>query len=576
MALVSAIKFRDLADQLTALETSQFINDLNSSHPEIIIQLLSTRFIDQSSSASNDSLNSYCNERISAIIQSRDSDSNGSDAATLAALPQRLIGVCSSFLDQKSHRRLSLCSRATYLGTSTPITLRELNLMTIPTAFAHSHLDLSFFPMATKLHLGPSFNLDSVHTMRRLEKLDLRFAELRSAVVLAKYQPINERLKYLVIDQKAYWPTISEFLPSITSFKNLQFLDLQVANGAEALESEMKAISKTLNCVKGLCLRGGGQSCQIPFMKQLLMAIGHQLEYFKLDNIHDFDLKNKDFGNLRQFQMTDVDAGSLSLTENVLKTTKNLEKVKFSVGFEFDSRPWKTIVDSGVEIVPQWMQCMECRKWRILQVPTAMIRKWRGPIKWTCAQNVPPFDRCSQTQQTPDQDEYTRLQLSALTIQRKLKIQRQQRAKRNVRMMLIPETLAKCENLEYLEIECDHITIIGQILDEIKRGLFQSRKYEKRMMKIKIVAPADAIRSAPSGLIVKIGQIINQLRISPTEQWMILWEGTDKDTTNMMQKLSDSLTDDVRIFEDNKSDLTAITNYNCNIDGYDAMWKMEF
>ena len=209
-------------------------------------------------------------------------------------------------------------------------------------------------------------------------------------------------------------------------------------------------------------------------------------------------------------------------------------------------------------------------------MPTAMIRKWRGPIKWTCAQNVPPFDRCSQIQQTPDQDEYTRLQLSALTIQRKLKIQRQQRAKRNVRMMLIPETLAKCENLEYLEIESDHITIIGQILDEIKRGLFQSRKYEKRMMKIKIVPSADAIQSAPTDLIVKLGQIINQLRISPTVQWMILWKGTDKDTTNMIQKLRDSLTDDVRIFEDNKSDLPAITNYNCNIDGYDAMWKMEF
>ena len=115
MALVPAIEFGNLFAQLTAEETQRFIADLTQSHPKLILQLLSLRFVHQSNIGTTDPLNSHCIDSISSIILSRDPDKEITDSkgVNLNTLPLRLIGLCSSYLDQKSNRRLCVCDRST-------------------------------------------------------------------------------------------------------------------------------------------------------------------------------------------------------------------------------------------------------------------------------------------------------------------------------------------------------------------------------------------------------------------------------------------------------------------------------
>lgn len=130
MALAPAIEFRNLLAQLTAKETQRFITDLTQSHPQLIIELLSSRFINQSSTGTTDPVNSHCIDSISTIILSRDPDKNSIDSkrVNLNTLPLRLIGLCSSYLDQKSNRRLCLCDRSTYLGANSQLCCKSLRL----------------------------------------------------------------------------------------------------------------------------------------------------------------------------------------------------------------------------------------------------------------------------------------------------------------------------------------------------------------------------------------------------------------------------------------------------------------
>lgn len=161
MTLPRAVECQHLASQLTETETKSFINNVAESNPKIIIHILSTHFIHQSSHQSSGyHFNSHCNEHISSIIQSRDPDdadiSNLVDLK-LHKLPRRLIGNCGSFLDQRFYRKLSLCNRSIYLGCNTPIMLNEVKVRYHAPPYCRVP-DLSTFTMAKKLDL--SFDID--------------------------------------------------------------------------------------------------------------------------------------------------------------------------------------------------------------------------------------------------------------------------------------------------------------------------------------------------------------------------------------------------------------------------------
>eukprot|EP01083_Nonionella_stella_P146969 462973_1 len=81
--------------------------------------------------------------------------------------------------------------------------------------------------------------------------------------------------------------------------------------------------------------------------------------------------------------------------------------------------PWSQIIESNEEYLPQWVQCNDCKKWRILLVKSANIIQWKPPTHWKCNVNL-PFNRCLLPQQTDTYltQKYSNTQLSALDIQR--------------------------------------------------------------------------------------------------------------------------------------------------------------
>ena len=189
ISLVQAIKVRDLVAQLSSTETQSFVTNLALCDPQLIIRSLTSRFICQSKSSDDNIENTKCNQILSTIIQSRDSDDSKSCDEKLDTLPRRIIGICSSFLDQKSHAALSVVNRSTYLGSNTPILLQELTVQ-YKSDSDHGLLDISTFHFAKKLTLKVPLKDDDsedlaistdkmnlipsqIATMPRIQSLDL-------------------------------------------------------------------------------------------------------------------------------------------------------------------------------------------------------------------------------------------------------------------------------------------------------------------------------------------------------------------------------------------------------------------
>eukprot|EP01084_Bolivina_argentea_P146482 256453_1 len=70
--------------------------------------------------------------------------------------------------------------------------------------------------------------------------------------------------------------------------------------------------------------------------------------------------------------------------------------------------------------IPQWIQCTECRKWRIILVLVENISEWNRPLNWKCIMNNDEFNKCSLPQQTEMHlyRKYSKMQRVALSIQR--------------------------------------------------------------------------------------------------------------------------------------------------------------
>eukprot|EP01084_Bolivina_argentea_P258383 435578_1 len=91
-----------------------------------------------------------------------------------------------------------------------------------------------------------------------------------------------------------------------------------------------------------------------------------------------------------------------------------------------NKNPWETVIQSNVEIIPQWIHCILCRKWRTINVSAKNICNWKKPPNWNCSYLKPPNNNCNFPQQMPDQTMYSPLQIRALSIQRQILIKQHQ------------------------------------------------------------------------------------------------------------------------------------------------------
>ena len=357
MPLVKAVEFRSLAAQLTDAETISFVEDVATSHPEMIIDALSSYFSVISSNHENVRLNDQFTKSIATIIQSRDSQSESDENTpiTFDALPRRLIGVCSSFLDQKSYRQLSSVNRAVFLGCNTPIMLHEVNV-SFESPSDHKSMDFSAFPFDRKLDIG-GLALDcdyvkdeypesiemikliasQIAEMPRLVSLQLHSASMIK--IMANSDTTNQRTRFLSVD---VWgedeDEFNKYLLSIISFKHVDFLKVTLQEMPEvSLSTENMAIKPLIEIcsnLKGLDLKDDEYDIELAVVKE----IGENLQYLKLNKVGDMQvhpqLQDVEFTNLRQLvQGAHCCDNAMRM---VLRTAVNLEKVKLCSDWDGD------------------------------------------------------------------------------------------------------------------------------------------------------------------------------------------------------------------------------------------------
>ena len=344
MSLAPAIEFRWLAAQLTETETKIFITDFTASNPELMTQALGALLINHAKhQTTTDALNVQCNKTISTIIQSRDSNDADVQAVKLDSMPRRLIAHCASFLDQKTYGILSICSRAVYLGCNTPSKLTQVNVTYIcgPNKLP---LDLSRFPFATNLKITEKCGLDydecffdasgesisdqtiiasQIAKMTRLQSLDLSQIDwcTRFLGLIANHQETIQRTEYLSVESEFDDDDNDQFIATITAFKHLKFLKLQI-NESSFDGWNIESIIKMSRNLQGLDFDDRGLGIEVSVLRQ----IGHRLHYLKLNRA--YTVKGIHFADLRQFEQgKQCDDNALG---DVLKTAVNLEKVKMN------------------------------------------------------------------------------------------------------------------------------------------------------------------------------------------------------------------------------------------------------
>ena len=357
MPLTKAIEFSSLAAQLTPSEKISFVKDVALCHPDMIVDALSSYFTHIASNHKNVRLNDQFIKSIATIIQSRDSQSESDEDTpmTFDALPRRLIGVCSSFLDQQSYRQLSSVNRAVFLGCSTPIMLHEVKVA-FDSPSDHKSLDLSAFPFARKLNLdvlpidGDDEENECPESIARMNLIASQISEMSRLVslecnsasmirIIANSDATNQRTRFLSVD---VWADDQEefnrYISSMSSFKHIEFLKFNFQEPSRSeIDMTVKPFIEMCSNLKGLNLNGDVDEYDIELA--VLKEIGHDLQYLKLNKVDDMQvnlqLNDMDFTSLRQLvQGTDCCDNAMRI---VVRSAVNLEKVKICSDWDDDN-----------------------------------------------------------------------------------------------------------------------------------------------------------------------------------------------------------------------------------------------
>ena len=345
MPLSKAIQFYSLAAQLTASEKISLVKEVTNSNPEIIINALSSHFRHAPPNDERVPFNDQYIKSMSTMIQSRESQTEEQSVITFDSLPRRLIGVFASFLEEWSFRSLSKVNRAVYLGCNMPIVLTELRKQHY-IGEDHQLYAFTAFPFVKKLILrigcdmeqeesvlsversGVNAMAEQIVKMSRLQSLELCVPDSEYIGMIANHEEVNRRTKYLYVEEQVTDPAARvRFFSSITSFKHLQFLKVELAAIDPIDNLDINSIIEMCSNLKGLDFHDS----ELGIEMAILQAIGHRLEYltlYDLDEVATSVLKDVNFANLQQL----VQGGPHGLCSDdsfraILKTAVNLEKV---------------------------------------------------------------------------------------------------------------------------------------------------------------------------------------------------------------------------------------------------------
>ena len=144
---------------------------------------------------------------------------------------------------------------------------------------------------------------------------------------------------------------------------------------------------------------------------------------------------------------------------------------------------------------------------------------------------------------------------------------------------LIVDTLTRCHRLRYLELH--RILNIGDILDALECGLFQTKYVHRETLKIRIntIGSYPPIPN-PQECIIKLDRIVNSLSVNDVDQWMIVLELKElfcEDPKEFIKTLQGSLTVGIAetfVVQNMNNHIVLITNPGCTICGWRESWLM--
>ena len=131
--VVSVVKFKKLANQLTSIEFDQFLSKFTQNNgKESILKLLCSQFIKSTSINNHQLLLDNMIQIVSNIIQTRKTkDIPQANITKIDELPSPLIGEIGSYLNQKEYSIFTRANRTIYVNGNTPNTLKTIALCNI-------------------------------------------------------------------------------------------------------------------------------------------------------------------------------------------------------------------------------------------------------------------------------------------------------------------------------------------------------------------------------------------------------------------------------------------------------------
>ena len=141
----------------------------------------------------------------------------------------------------------------------------------------------------------------------------------------------------------------------------------------------------------------------------------------------------------------------------------------------------------------------------------------------------------------------------------------------------IEEIMSKCQRLKYLEI--DGYGKIGDHLDALERGLYQTKKQHRDTLKIRMHIDIETLCEC----IIKLDRVIKGLIANPVDHWMIILDvgrNLTKKRRSVVKDLRGNVNAETIVVRDGidtyKSHLLLLTNTGCTISGWRESWLMNF
>ena len=188
---------------------------------------------------------------------------------------------------------------------------------------------------------------------------------------------------------------------TIVSIENIRDLHQQIMQSIQAQsqrkqQKNKQEMKRRLACIEARRKKSHLRASHIEIqnLNKLYLKFYEWVKLMKKQNqniVENNQQKNNDNNNSQVVKSSSVTVTATNVNGNHDKTA--LESLQNQ-----NTNLWQEIVNSGLQIVPQWIQCSltSCRKWRVLEVSTSQIVQWieLEPKNWTCSKNKPPNNNC--------------------------------------------------------------------------------------------------------------------------------------------------------------------------------------